>query len=339
MGNTYLVTGANGEVGHVLIPELAKNKESVVLALDVNDLDPSLKPFVQNFIKASVLQKSVLANIFNKNKITTVFHLAGILSTGAEKTPEKAQVVNAGGTATMLEIVNNSARKEKRAIKFFFPSTIAVYGIPNLETKGVSGKVKENQFQKPITMYGINKLYCEMLGNYYATNYMMLNGKNNSSGVDFRCLRFPGLISAITVPTGGTSDYGSEMVHSAAKGEGYESFVRPDTTLPFMVMPDAIKAILQLIDAPRKQLTQNVYNVVSFSVQAKDIAQLVNGVFSDSSISYTPDKNRQKIVDSWPQNLDDTKARTDWGWQPDYDIDKAFNEYLIPEVQSKYKKS
>lgn len=154
MNNIYLVTGANGEVGHVLIPELAKIKNAEILALDVNDPDPSLTPFVKKFIKASVLQKSVLIDMFNKNKITEIFHLAGILSTGAEKTPEKAQVVNSGGTATLLEVSNSFAQKEKRAIKFFFPSTIGVYGIPNLEIKTESGKVNENQFQKPITMKG-----------------------------------------------------------------------------------------------------------------------------------------------------------------------------------------
>lgn len=337
MKKIYLVTGANGEVGHVLIPELAKTKDNQVLALDVNDLDPSLTPFVQKFIKASVLQKSVLADTFKKYKITDVLHLAGLLSTGAEKAPEKAQVVNSGGTATMLEVVNTFAQKEKRVIKFFFPSTIGVYGIPNLQTKTESGKVSENQFLSPITMYGINKLYCEMLGKYYEKYYKLLDNKKRTLYVDFRSLRFPGLISAITIPTGGTSDYGPEMIHSAAKGEGYESFVRQDSTLPFMVMPDAIKAILQLSNTPKEKLSQNVYNVTSFSIKAEEIAQLVNGVFTDSSISYVPDENRQKIVDSWPADLDDSKARKDWGWQPDFNVDKSFNEYLIPEIKNKYK--
>jgi threonine 3-dehydrogenase len=339
MSNIFLVTGANGEVGHVLIPELAKIKGSTVLALDISDLDPTLVPFVTQFIKSSVLQKSVLIETFLKNKITDVFHLAGILSTGAEKAPEKAQVVNAGGTATMLEVVNSFVQKEGRVIKFFFPSTIGVYGIPNLQVKTSSGKINENQFLNPITMYGINKLYCEMLGTYYEKYFKLLEVKRAAINLDFRCLRFPGLISAITVPTGGTSDYGPEMIHSAAKGEGYESFVRQDTRLPFMVMPDAIKAILLLNKAPKDKLTQNIYNVTSFSIKAEEIAQLVNGAFTDSSVSYVPDNNRQKIVDSWPADLDDSKARSDWGWQPDFNMDKSFKNYLIPEIKNRYKQS
>jgi len=186
-------------------------------------------------------------------------------------------------------------------------------------------------------MYGVNKLYCELLGVYYSKYYKLLEPRPEGVLLDFRCLRFPGIISALTLPTGGTSDYAPEMIHSAAKGQGYESFVRPDTAIPFMVMPDAIKALVGLTNAPKEKLTQEVYNVSAFSATAEDIAKLVNNVFPDSSISYKPDLNRQKIVDSWPTDIDDSKARSDWSWKPDYDINSAFKNYLIPEIRNKYK--
>jgi threonine 3-dehydrogenase len=333
---TILVTGANGEIGHGLIPELAKEKQKVI-ALDVSDLDEMLKPFVSEFVKASVLQKSILEDMFKKYHFSTVYHMAALLSTAAEKDPEKAQVVNSGGTATLLDVTNKSARAEKKEIKFIFPSTIAVYGLPSLEVKEKIGKITETDYLHPITMYGVTKLYCEMLGKYYTRNYKLLGG-DGKIFVDFRSVRFPGIISALTIPTGGTSDYAPEMIHSAAKGDGYESFVSKGTKIPFMVMPDAVKALIQLNKAEKKYLSQLVYNVTSFAVTAEDIAKLINGVFSDSSISYKPDNNRQKIVDSWPEDLDDTAARKDWGWKPDFDVDKSFKVYLIPEIQNKYSK-
>jgi nucleoside-diphosphate-sugar epimerase len=186
-------------------------------------------------------------------------------------------------------------------------------------------------------MYGISKLYCENLGNYYSKNYKMLE-PDIIRFLDFRCVRFPGLISAITVPSGGTSDYGAEMIHTAAQGENYESFVREDTTLPFMVMPDAVKALITIANADKSKLTRSVYNVNSFSISAEEIAEMVLKVFPNTAIDYNPHPIRQKIVDSWPAAVDDSLARRDWGWQPDYDIKKAFEEYLIPEIQNRYKK-
>ena len=335
MAESVLITGANGEVGHGLIQELAKLKKYEIIALDINDLDDPLKPNVREFIKDSILNKTQIEAALTKNKVSIIFHLAAILSTGAEKNPEQAIEVNSQGTSTLLSGANRVCQKEKRVIKFIFPSSIAVYGVPNLETKTRSGAITEGQFLNPITIYGITKLYCENLGKYFSTNYQLLS-TNSQRYLDFRCLRFPGIISAITLPTGGTSDYAPEMIHSAAKGEGDESFVRPNTKIPFMVMPDAIKALIQLAENPKEKLSQKVYNVTSFSVTAENIAQIINKVFPDSAISYNPDEARQKIVDSWPGNIDDSRARTDWGWQPEYDFQKSFSEYLIPEIQNRY---
>ena len=185
-------------------------------------------------------------------------------------------------------------------------------------------------------MYGCNKLYCEQLGRYYSSHYRQLAADEHQHTIDFRCIRFPGLISAITIPVGGTSDYGPEMLHHAAKNEPYSCFVRPDTKLPFMVMPDAVKSILQLEAAPRDNLSQLVYNVTSFSITAQEIYNIAVSAFPKADISFVTHQNRQNIVDSWPADVDDSAAHKDWGWDPDYNQTCSFEEYLIPAIRKRY---
>jgi nucleoside-diphosphate-sugar epimerase len=185
-------------------------------------------------------------------------------------------------------------------------------------------------------MYGINKLYCEQLGIYYAQYYRQLDADSPRGHIDFRCLRFPGLISAVTVPTGGTSDYAPEMLHAAAQGKPYQCFVREDTRIPFMAMPDAIEALLKLEAAPRHKLTRFVYNVTAFNPSAGEIFELVRRAFPTAHVTFVPDLKRQKIVDSWPADVDDSAAQRDWGWQPTYDLQRAFAEYLVPGVRRQY---
>jgi nucleoside-diphosphate-sugar epimerase len=185
-------------------------------------------------------------------------------------------------------------------------------------------------------MYGCNKLYCEELGRYYARHYKQLS-VDILPRVDFRSVRFPGLISATTVPSGGTSDYAPEMIHSAAKSEPYACFVRPDTTIPFMAMPDAVSALRRLAAVPRAQLTQTTYNVAAFSRSAADIQAVAVAAFPAARITYKIDEKRQGIVDSWPADVDDRAARADWGFRPDYDFDRAFHEYLIPTISTYYR--
>lgn len=188
----------------------------------------------------------------------------------------------------------------------------------------------------PTTMYGCNKLYCEHLGRYYADHYRQLAAEPERYSVDFRAVRFPGLISAETLPTGGTSDYAPEMIHAAASGKPYTCFVREDTVIPFMAMPDAIKALRLLAHAPREKLTQRVYNVTSFSPTAGQLRDRVLQAFPDAQITFEPDLKRQGIVDTWPAVLDDSLARRDWGWSPDYDFERAFSDYLIPTISKRY---
>lgn len=329
-----LVTGASGEVGYGLIVKLAEKKKYKIVALDKDKLDDELKPHIDEFVLGSVLNKGLLAAIIKNHNINLIFHLAAILSTAAERSPELAHRVNVEGTLNSLEFANKKSFEQKRAIKFIFPSTIAVYGLPDIKTKLKAGPLSEEQYNTPTTIYGANKLYCELLGQYYSNYYRRLTSKPNSSKLDFRCLRFPGIISATTQPTGGTSDYAPEMIHTVAKGESYETFVRPDTKIPFIVMPDAVRALITIAEAPKENLKRSVYNVSGFTASAQDIENLVTKVFPETAVSYNPDKARQAIVDSWPATIDNSHAQADWGWSPDYDIEKAFKDYLIPEITS-----
>jgi nucleoside-diphosphate-sugar epimerase len=331
-----LITGANGEVGHGLINQLKKdNKTGIqIIALDINGLDPTLHNLVDVFVKGSVTDKKLIEDIFKDYKINTIYHLAAVLSTSGEKNPEMAHEVNVDGTFNLLKIANISSVEENRVIKFLFPSTIAVYGFPDLKTKSKYERVNEDEFLRPITIYGINKLYCENLGVYYSTYYKLLS--NNHKGVDFRCVRFPGLISADTIPSGGTSDYAPEMLHAAAQGKSYECFVRGNSKIHFMAMPDAINAMLLLKRAPKRKLSRSVYNIRGFSATAKEIEMIIKKRFPKANISYKVNPERQKIIDSWNEDVDDSKAVLDWGWKAKYNFKKAFEEYLIPAISKKY---
>jgi nucleoside-diphosphate-sugar epimerase len=223
-------------------------------------------------------------------------------------------------------------------VTFLYPSSIAAYGLPDLATKRRAGKVKEDDFNTPSTMYGANKLYCEQLGRYYARFYKQLAAEPQSGRVDFRSVRFPGLISALTVPSGGTSDYAPEMIHAAAKGEPYACFVRPDTRIPFMAMPDGITALLTLARAPRQSLTRTAYNLAAFNPSAEDVRDEVVRAYPKADITWHTDVKRQGIVDSWPEDVDDAAARRDWGFAPAYDFERAFRDYLIPTIGSRYAK-
>ena len=333
-----LITGANGEIGHGLITHLGQRGESRVLALDVQPIDETLKPYCERFIQGDILDGMLLGRLVVEYEIRTIYHLASILSTKAEYNPETAHRINVEGTLNLLRLVVEQSQWQGRPVKFMYPSSIAAYGLPSLEAKNQVGKVKENEWLVPTTMYGCNKLYCEHLGRYYSKYYRQLAADAGCTTIDFRCIRFPGLISAITIPTGGTSDYGPEMLHAAAQGLPYACFVRPDTCLPFMAMPDAVKSLLELEATPRENLSQLIYNVTSFNPTAQEIHDIAVDAFPDPDLTFNPHLSRQRIVDSWPADIDDSKARLDWGWQPDYGQKRAFEEYLIHAIRQRYQK-
>lgn len=332
---SVLVTGANGEIGHGLLTRLAGEGHSIV-TLDVQPLDPALARLVRRELTGSVTDRALLERILAEFEIDLVFHLAALLSTRAEFTPTTAHQVNVDGTLNLLEFAHHEGESHGRPVVFLYPSSIAVYGLPDVATKLRARRVREDEWNIPTTMYGCNKLYCEQLGRYYARHYKQLAAETPAGRVDFRSVRFPGLISALTVPSGGTSDYAPEMIHAAARGEPYACFVRPDTRIPFMVMPDAIEALLQLASVPRERLTRTAYNLAAFSPTADEICDVVTRAFPRASIQWRTDEKRQRIVDSWPAEVDDSAARRDWGFAPRHDFARAFDDYLIPTIRARY---
>jgi nucleoside-diphosphate-sugar epimerase len=330
-----LITGANGEIGHALVINLAERRNLSVVSLDVNALDPPLARLVQREFTGSILDGNLLERILAEFEVDLIFHLAALLSSRAEFTPTAAHHVNVEGTLNLLEFAARQGESHGRPVVFVYPSSIAAYGLPDLQTRRSAGRVREDDWNKPITMYGCNKLYCEQLGRYYAKHYKQLS-ETVGPRVDFRCVRFPGLISAVTLPSGGTSDYVSEMIHAAARGDSYVCFVRPDSRIPLMAMPDAVEALLQLSVATPNRLSCTAYNVTAFNPSADEIRASAIRAFPYARITYKVDAKRQAIIDSWPEDIDETAARRDWDFSPSYDFDRAFHQYLIPTIRDRY---
>ena len=334
--SSVLVTGANGEIGHGLITRLAEAGRSMV-TIDIAPLEPALARLVRREFTGSITDTGLLERVLAEFEIDLVFHLAALLSTRAEFTPISAHEVNVEGTLNLLEFSHHEGESHGRPVVFLYPSSIAAYGLPDLDTKKRAKRVREDEWNTPTTMYGCNKLYCEHLGRYYACHYKQLAAGTAADRVDFRCVRFPGLISAMTLPSGGTSDYASEMIHAAAGGEPYSCFVRKDTRIPFMAMPDAIDALLRLASVPRQRLTRTAYNLTAFSPTAEQICDVVTRAFPHADVTWEIDTKRQRIVDSWPEDVDDEAARRDWGFAPRFDFTRAFDEYLIPTIRERYR--
>jgi nucleoside-diphosphate-sugar epimerase len=331
-----LVTGACGEIGQALVQELSKRGGYRIVTSDYMPLPDSIKALSAEHVQGDLLYK--IKNFYDCD-FDTIFHLAASLSSKAEIATEDAHRINVEGTMQLLMLAAYRSEKYKKNVKFLFPSSIAAYGMPDVETKKSAGLVKEEDWDNPHTMYGCNKLYCEKLGMYYSKFYGQKHlDEKPPQMLDFRAIRFPGLISAFTLPSGGTSDYGPEMLHAAAQGKDYACFVRADTKISFMAMPDAIKSLLMLMDAPREKLSRTVYNLAAFAITAEDFRQRALKAFPNAKISFDPNPRRQGIVDSWPEDVDDSRARKDWGWKPDYDVDKFFNDYFLPEIHKRYGK-
>lgn len=336
MADSYvLITGAGGEMGHALIDALHKS-HTPIIASDLRPLPDELAR------RCAAVLTGESGDVTNPRfvdaalhyPIERIYHLAAVLSTAAERDPAGAHRINVDGTINVLELAQQLGRRQQRMIRVLFPSTIAVYGFASLEEKMRHRRVREDEALQPQTLYGVAKLHCERLGVYYSHYYRRLSGEPR--WVDFRALRFPGLISADTLPTGGTSDFAPEMLHAAAQGIPYRCFVRPDTQIPFMAMPDGVRALLMLADAQPEQLSQRVYNIGAFAPTAGELAETIVELFPGAVITFEVDKQRQAIVDSWCADVDDSAARNDWGWAPAYSYERAFTEYLLPAIRRRY---
>lgn len=332
--SSVLVTGACGEIGQALVQALAAQGKYRIVTADLLPLPENIRGLSAEHVQGDLVNR---VKIFYDYDFDLIFHLAASLSSKAEVETEEAHRINVEGTMQLLMLAAYKSEKRGRPVKFLFPSSIAVYGLPDLATKQQAGGLREEEWNMPHTMYGCNKLYCEKLGIYYSRYYGQRHlDPRPPAMLDFRALRFPGLISAFTVPSGGTSDYGPEMLHHAAAGKPYACFVRPDTCLPFMAMPDAIRALLQLAAAPAETLHHQVYNVTGFSLTAEEFRVRALRAFPGAEIAFEPQPRRQGIVDSWPADVDDSLARAEWGWQPEYDIERFFSEYLLPNIRARY---
>ena len=330
-----MVTGASGEVGQALVRQLMEEDAGRrILTLDLTPLPLQLNGAIIE-VQGSILDKALLDRLVSEYELEEIYHLAALLSTRAEFSPDAAHRVNVEGTMGLLHMAAQQSEWRGVPVRFLFPSSIAAFGLPDQQTKINYVRIREWEWNYPRTMYGCNKLYCEMLGTYFSKHYRQL-AADQPVMLDFRAVRFPGLISAHTVPSGGTSDYGPEMLHAAAQDKPYACFVREDVRIPFMAMPDAVKALRALAKAPQHAISRPVYNVTSFSLSAAEFRDNVLQYYPSAKITYLPDEKRQRIVESWPADLDDSAARRDWDWEPDYGVERAFSEYLIPNIRKRY---
>ena len=331
-----LVTGACGEIGQALVQGLARQGGYRIVTSDLAPLPDSIKSMSAEHAQGDLVYK---IKTFYDYDFDVIFHLAASLSSKAEVASEDAHRINVEGTMQLLMLAAYRSEKYHKNVKFLFPSSIAAYGMASTEIKTAAGAVTEDEYNTPHTMYGCNKLYCEKLGMYYGKYYGQKHlDENPPHFLDFRAIRFPGLISAFTLPSGGTSDYGPEMLHAAAQGKPYSCFVREDTKISFMAMPDAIKSLMMLLDVPREQLKHQIYNIAAFALTASEFRDRAVKAFPGAKITFEPNPRRQGIVDSWPEDVDDTLARREWGWTPNYDTDKFFDEYFLPEIRKRYGK-
>ncbi|MCX5659251.1 MAG: NAD-dependent epimerase/dehydratase family protein [Planctomycetota bacterium] len=303
-----LITGAAGQIGQELIHAFHARGDEVVAA----DLRPRVAgaPDEAAWHTLDVTDSAACVDLCTRTRPDAVVHLAAILSARAEEERETAYRVNEAGTRHVLE-----ACRRAGVPNLFFASSIAVFG------PGLPQPVGDDAPTRPTTLYGVTKVIGEMLGEYHAQH----------CGLDFRAIRFPGLISDAE-PGRGTSDYAVHMFRQGVRTGRYEAYCRPDTRIPLMYMPDAVRAVLELIDAPKNELRRCVYNIAAMSPTAQELA-IVIAARTGAKITFKPDPARQAILDSWPQSLDDRHAREDWGWRPRYDLDAMAKE-MISHLQS-----
>lgn len=302
-----LVIGAVGQIGSELVPALRKKfGANNVIAAGHKTKPPEemLKAGPFEFVDAA--SKEELKKLILKYNITTVYHLASLLSAAGEKNPELAWQVNMNGLKTVLDLA------VEMKLKVFWPSSIAAFGpdTPRVNTPN-------DTILRPTTMYGVTKVAGELLCEYYAKKY----------GLDVRSIRYPGIISSETLPGGGTTDYAVEIFYEAIKNKKYKCFLRKDSTLPMMYMPDCVKATIDLMDADASKLKHKCFNLSAISFSPEQIAAEIKKHVPSFECTYEPDF-RQAIADSWPMSIDDSTARKEWGWKHEYDLAKMTADML-----------
>ncbi|MBS3816980.1 MAG: NAD-dependent epimerase/dehydratase family protein [Candidatus Thermoplasmatota archaeon] len=311
MSKRVLVTGPFGQIGSELVPELQdKHGKENVVALGHNYIPDDYEGVLE---QGDVKDKEFLESLWEKYDFDVVYHLASLLSATGEKRPDLAWSVNMDGLKNILDLARENDNK------VFWASSIAVFG-PNTPMDDTP----QHTILEPVTMYGVTKVSGELLCQYY----------NEKFGLDVRGLRYPGLLSWKEKPGGGTTDYAVEMFYKAIQGEKYTCFVREDTQLPMMYMEDAIEGTLQLMEADEEDITiRTSYNHSAISFRADKLVEEIQRYYPDFEVEYEPDE-RQKNADSWPNSVDDSKAREDWGWDHKYDLEKMA-EVMIENLEEK----
>ena len=309
-----LITGAGGEIGHGLMARLAGPSRSII-TLDVAPLDAALAPLVTREFTGSITDADLLDRLLAEFEVDLDLPSRGAaLDAGGvhadHRAPRERRRHAQPARVRAARRANRTAAPSSSSIPRRSPRT-ACRASRRRRAPGASAKTTTSTRRR---CTGATSCIASSSARYYARHYKQLAADAASRRVDFRCVRFPGLISAVTVPSGGTSDYAPEMIHAAARGEPYACFVRPDTTIPFMAMPDAIDALLTLAPAPARALTRTAYNVGAFSRSAAEIRDVVLKAFPEAAITFAVDAKRQAIVDSWPADVDDSAARADWGF-------------------------
>ena len=305
-----LIIGANGQIGSELVDALSAvhGAENVIAA----DIAPRSLFGVERYETVDVLDAARVKEIVERFEITQVYQLAALLSVTGEQAPLKAWTLNMNGLLNILEIARERGEVGK-PLKVFWPSSIAAFGphTPAVDTPQLA-------VMDPTTIYGISKQAGERLCEYYFTKF----------GVDVRSIRYPGIISYKSPPGGGTTDYAIAIFHAAKRGERYHCYLGPETTLPMIYMPDAIRATIELMDAPAEQVrVRSAYNVAGLSFNPRELAEAIKKRMPKFEIAYQPD-HRQAIADTWPHSLDDTYARADWGWQAKVGLDGLVDDML-----------
>ena len=306
-----LVIGANGQIGSELVEALAEihGEENVI----AGDIGARSLAGAQRYETLDVLDSTRLAQVIDSNGITQVYQLAALLSVTGEQAPLRAWTLNMNGLLNILELARERTAAG-RPLRVFWPSSIAAFGphTPAVETPQLT-------VMDPTTIYGISKLAGERLCEYYFARY----------GVDVRSIRYPGIISYKSPPGGGTTDYAIAIFHAACRDETYHCFLGPESTLPMIYMPDAIRATIELMSAPAEQIhVRSSYNVAGVSFNPRQLAEAIRKRKPEFRIDYRPD-HRQAIADSWPHSLDDTYARADWGWKPTIGLQQMVDDMLL----------
>lgn len=312
-----LVTGATGQIGSELVPEMRARfgKDNVIVGVHRRPPLGDLKN--GPYVNINVAQRDTVEKAVVDYGVDTIYHMAALLSAAGERDPWLAWDVNMNGTYNVLEVA-----REHKLRQVFCPSSIAAFGP---ETPRVN--TPQETVLKPRTMYGVTKVAGELLCNYYWEKFKL----------DVRGVRYPGIISNKTPPGGGTTDYAVEIFYEAIKQGEYKCFLRSDSTLPMMYMPDCIKATLDLMDAPLERLKHHCdFNLSALSFNPKELAEEIRRHIPDFKIAYEPDY-RQAIADSWPMSIDDSAAREEWGWKPSYDL-TSMVEDMLKALEEKHAK-